>query len=224
MNDQELAMSDQVHIYGPQFSNFVRSVQLCCEEKGIPYTLGTTVDGKRIDFQGERHLEWHPFGKVPVLLHGDRRLYETTAICRYLDATYDGPALQPRDPWLRAQVDQWSAVLALYVDQALVRRYLLEFVFPQGEDGGVRMGKVKEAQPDVSRMLTLLEGQLGEQEYLVGERFTIADAIAAPMLDYLLKLPPAKPLWADVPHLQTYVQRLAERESGRKVLIDAKVA
>lgn len=222
MSGQELAMSDQVHIYGPQFSTFVRSVQLCCEEKGIPYTVGTTVGGERIDFQGPRHLELHPFGKIPVLLHGERRLYETAPICRYLDAVFDGPPLQPDDPWQRAQVDQWSAVLALYVDRALVRRYLLEFVFPKGEGGSVRRDKAEEAQPEVSRMLALLEAQLGERDYMVGGRFTIADAIAAPMLDYLFGLPPAAPLVADAPRLQAYVRRLRERESGRKVLIDTK--
>ncbi|GGY09850.1 hypothetical protein GCM10007160_41400 [Litchfieldella qijiaojingensis] len=175
-------------------------------------------------FQDERHFDLHPFGKVPVLLHGARRLYETAAICRYLDAAFDGPALQPGDLWERARVDQWCAVLALYVDQALVRCYLLEFAFPKGADGSVRMDRVKEAQPEVSRMLRLLDTQLGKREYLVGEQFTIADAIAAPMLDYLFKLPSAASLFADVPRLAAYVQRLHERESCRKVLIDAKAA
>lgn len=92
----------QIHIFGPQFSTFVRSVQLCCEEKGIAYTVGTCVNDQNVEFKGAQHLEWHPFGKVPVLLHGDRHLIETASICRYLDAAFEGPALQPDDPWLRA--------------------------------------------------------------------------------------------------------------------------
>ena len=169
----------QIHIFGPQFSTFVRSVQLCCEEKGIPYTVGTGVNDQNVEFKGTQHLEWHPFGKVPVLLHGDRHLIETASICRYLDAEFEGPALQPDDPWLRAQVDQWSAMLSLYVDQALVRDYLLEFAFPKGEGGTVRMEKVREAEPEVMRVLALLEAQLGDGNYLVTDRFTIADAIVA---------------------------------------------
>lgn len=217
-------MNQPVHIFGPQFSNFVRSVQLCCEEKGIPYTLGWEVDGEPIDFHGPRHFALHPFGKLPVLLHGERRLYETASICRYLDAEFAGPALQPEDPWQRAEVDQWCAILALYVDQALVRHYLLEFIFPKGENGSVRMDKVEAARPEVMRMLSLLEEQLNDREYIVGEQFTMADAFAIPTLDYLFKLPAAQPMVADVPRLDAYVQRLRARASGEKVLIDAKMS
>ncbi|WP_456267892.1 glutathione S-transferase family protein [Kushneria sp. AK178] len=217
-------MTHQIHIFGPQFSTFVRSVQLCCEEKGIPYTVGTRVNGGDVEFKGARHLDWHPFGKVPVLLHGDHRLYETASICRYLDAVFDGPALQPDDPWQRAQVDQWAATLSLYIDRRLVRDYLLEFAFPKGEDGTVRMDRVRDAEPEAIRALTLLEAQLGDRDYLVTDHFTIADAIAAPMLDYIAGLPAAGALMADTPRLQVYVERLRARPSAGRVLIDAGVA
>lgn len=214
----------QIHIFGPQFSTFVRSVQLCCEEKGIPYTVGTGMNDQNVEFKGAQHLEWHPFGKVPVLLQGDRHLIETASICRYLDAVFEGPALQPDAPWLRAQVDQWSATLSLYVDQVLVRDYLLEFAFPKGEGGTVRTEKVREAEPEVTRVLALLEAQLGDGGYLVTDSFTIADAIAAPMLDYVFKLPTGETLAARAPLLVQYIQRLCERPSGQKVLIDAEMA
>lgn len=211
----------QIHIFGPQFSTFVRSIQLCCEEKGVPYTVGTRVSGQDVEFKGKQHLEWHSFGKVPVLLHGNRHLIETASICRYLDAVFDGPALQPDDPWGRAQVDQWSATLSLYVDQALVRNYLLEFAFPKGENGTVRMDRISEAEPEAKRVLALLETQLASREYLVTEHFTIADAIATPMLDYIFKLPVAEALTAETPLLKAYLQRLRDRRSASRVLIDA---
>lgn len=210
----------QVHIFGPQFSTFVRSVQLCCEEKGISYTVGTHVDGERVEFHGPEHQALHPFGKVPVLLHGGRRLIETPTICRYLDDNFPGISLQGDDAWQRAQVDQWTSILALYVDDALIRRYLLEFVFPKGEGGSIRQDKVEVAQPQVEKMLGLLEAQLGDREYLVLDRFTLADAIAAPMLDYLFKHPPASALVAGAPRLAAYVERLRQRLASATVLVD----
>ncbi|QTP57572.1 glutathione S-transferase family protein [Billgrantia antri] len=213
-------MSTSVHLVGPQFSNFVRSVQLCCEEKGIPYTLGFDLEGEPLDFGGEQHLALHPFAKVPVLRHGERHLFETTAICRYLDAVFDGPALLPVDAWQRARVDQWSQALSIYVDQALVRRYLLEYAFPKGENGSVRMERVRDAEPEVVRMLALLEAELDGHAFLVGDTFSIADAIAAPMLDYLAGLPGAERLLAECPVLVAYLQRLRQRESGRRVLVE----
>lgn len=212
-------MATPVHIVGPQFSTFVRSVQLCCEEKGIPYTLGAETDGRPLVMHSSEHFALHPFGKVPILLHGERRLIETPSICRYLDAAFDGPALQPEDPWLRAQVDQWTGVLALYVDQALVRRYLLEFVFPKGVHGAVREDAVAAAQPEVVRLLGLLEQQLAQGDYLVGDDFTIADAIAAPMLDYLADMPAAKDLLAETPRLMAYIARLRARPAAARVLV-----
>jgi len=212
-------MNPNVHIIGMQFSTFVRSVQLCCEEKGIPYTIGAEFDGKPIDLRSPDYSTLHPFGKFPVLVHGDRQLIETPSICRYLDAAFAGPALQPEDPWQRAQVDQWTAMLSLYIDQIIVRRYLLEFVFPKGEDGAVRQDAVAAAEPDVTRALTLLDDQLAKGSYLVGENFTIADAIAAPMLDYLSGMPAAKGLLADLSRLPDYVDRLRSRPSAASVLV-----
>lgn len=212
-------MTASVHIVGPQFSTFVRSVQLCCEEKGIPYTLGAEVDGHPVTLHSPEHYALHPFGKIPILLHGERRLIETPSICRYLDAAFEGPALQPDAPWPRARVGQWTGLMAGYVDQALVRRFLLEFVFPRGEGGAVRQEAVAAARPEVVRVLDLLEGQLSEGDYLVGDAFSLADAFAAPMLDYLLGLPAAEALLAETPRLVAYTRRLRERPAAARVLV-----
>lgn len=212
-------MTSSVHIVGPQFSSFVRSVQLCCEEKGIAYTLGAEVDGHPLTLHSPDHYALHPFGKVPILLHGGRRLIETPSICRYLDAAFDGPALQPADPRRRARVDQWTGILAGYIDQALVRRYLLEFVSPKGANRAVREEAVAAAQPGVARALGVLEGQLAEGDYLVGDDFSIADAIAAPMLDYLESLPGSGAFFAETPRLVAYVERLRARPAAARVLL-----
>lgn len=208
-----------VHIVGRQFSTFVRSVQLCCEEKVIPYTIGMDVNGQPIELGSPELFALHPFGKIPVLVHGDRHLIETASICRYLDVAFSGPALQPEDPWLRAQVDQWTAMLARYVDHVIVRCYLLEFVFPKGNDGAVRNEVVDAAKPELTRILSLLDDQLAEGTYLVGDTFTIADAIAAPMLDYLSGLPAAAGFLVELPRLVAYADRLRKRPSAAKVLV-----
>ena len=208
-----------VHIVEMQFSTFVRSVQLCYEEKGIPYTIGADVNGQPIKPGSPERFTLHPFGKIPVLVHEGRHLIETPSICRYLDAAFAGPALQPEEPWMRAQVDQWTAMLALYIDQAIVRSYLLEFVFPKGRDGTVRQELVDAAKPELMRVLTLLEDQLAEGAYLVGDSFTIADAIAAPMLDYLSGLPAAESFFVELPRLVAYIGRLRKRPSAAKVLV-----
>ncbi|MBU6953418.1 glutathione S-transferase family protein [Hahella sp. HN01] len=211
-------MSAQVHIFGPQFSTFVRTVMLCCEEKGVSYSHGFSINGEEVEYKGERHLNINPFGKVPVLIHGDRKLYETASICRYLDAQFEGPALQPEDLYQRALVDQWSAAISLYVDQAIVREYLTELAFPKGENGEVRWNKVSEAQPNVIKMLQILAAQLGDAAFICGEQYTIADALITPMLDYLSNLPQAAELIAPDSTLSAYVGRMRQRPAAKTVL------
>jgi len=211
-------MDAQVEILGPSFSNFVRSVMLCCEEKGISYQYGMQLGGQDVGFKSDEHLQLHPFGKIPVLKHGDKVLIETVAICRYLDSVFEGSALQPMDLYQRALVDQWSLMIAGYVDQVLVRQYMLEFVFPKGEGGSIRMDKVQEAQPEVIRVIGLLEQQLADQTFICGEQCSIADLLLAPILDYLIALPHIDTLMSADSVLKGYVQQMRERPSGQTVL------
>jgi glutathione S-transferase len=212
----------EVQILGPQFSNFVRSVQLCCEEKSVPYQLGMQLDGSEVVFKSDQHLALHPFGKVPALKHGERTLIETATICRYIDSAFDGMSLQPEDLYQRALVDQWSHIIAGYIDQALVREYLLEFAFPKGEGGSIRMEKVAEQQPNVINMIRLLEKQIADNAFICGEQYTIADALLTPMLDYLEGLPHSAVLLPPESQLHAYLQRMRQRESGKKVLVSMK--
>ena len=211
-------MSAQVHILGPAFSSFVRSVMLCCEEKGISYETKFEIDGQSLSLNDDTHLQYHPFGKIPALIHGERTLFETASICRYLDATFDGPALQPDDVYQRAKVDEWAAALSSYVDKAIVRQYLLEFAFPKGPDGQVRMDKVAEAEPEVVRMLGIVEKQMGDNDFICGSEYTYADAILTPMLDYLAGTPNVSKLMPENSTLMNYVLRMRKRSSGVKIL------
>ncbi|MBE9399721.1 glutathione S-transferase family protein [Pontibacterium sp. N1Y112] len=211
-------MSAQVQILGPAFSTFVRSVMLCCEEKGISYEAKFEINGEPLALNGEAHQQYHPFGKIPALLHNDRTIFETATICRYIDATFDGPALQPEDSYGRAQIDQWSRAISQYVDQTIVRQYLLEFAFPKGPDGQIRLDKVAEAEPEVIKMLTLLEKLIGDHPFICGDQYSYADAILTPMLDYLSGTPNAATLLPEDSLLSRYIHRMQARPSGQKVL------
>ena len=76
-------------------SPFGRAVLLALEEKSARYRLDPVAPGM---FKTSEHLARHPFGRVPVLDHGDFRLYETQAILRYIDRVLLKPALTPADP------------------------------------------------------------------------------------------------------------------------------
>jgi glutathione S-transferase len=213
-----------VHIYGPSFSNFVRTVMLVCEEKKITYTVGFEVDGSEVKFKGEQHLKWHPFGKIPVLLeskpHANLALSETASICRYLDID---KKLQPSNSQDYARHDALCAMISIDIDKVLVREYLFEFAFPKGENKSIRFDVVKELQPKAADTLAIIEKMLSEDTALSSPQFTIADALLAPMLHYISCLPAGFNLLADFPKVEQYLADLMTRPSCQKVLIAKKL-
>src|SRR4051794_38406991 len=93
-----------LEIIGAPQSNYVWAVRMVCEEKGVPY-----------EHKAERpHTAAvdaiHPFGKIPVMRHGDVELCESKAIATYIDRVFDGPKVIPDDAKLAAQVEQWVSL------------------------------------------------------------------------------------------------------------------
>jgi glutathione S-transferase len=206
-----------IHIVGVAFSNLVRSVLLCCEEKNIPYTSGMTYQGQPISFRSDELKALNPMGKIPVLVQEDFILSETQSILRYLDEQFTS-SLQGADAQQRALVDQWCAVFNHQSDLIFVRQYLLEFVFPKGENAQVREDVVEAATPAVKNHLALLSKALGEKTYWVGNQLSLADLLLLPMLDYLLNLPHYQALFNNTENLIRYVERLRLRPSCVKIL------
>ncbi len=212
-------MSELLQIIGPQFSSFTRVVQLCCEELGLAYSLGTQWQGREYNLRSPELLGLNPFGKVPVLIHQGRALFESQAICRYLDNQFNQSRLQPGDAWQRAQTDQWCAAIGQYVDKVIVRDFLLELRFPKGENGAVRMDRVEAAIPAIIKMVSILERQLGEQDYLLGVDYSLADIQLAPIIHYLAQVPQNRDLLPMASPLRTYLTRLLQRPAAQKVLL-----
>jgi len=216
---------NSIHIYGPTFSNFVRSVMIVCEERAIPYTVGFEVDGQELPFKGEQHLRLHPFGKIPVLIENKAQqqtftLPETASICRYLDIDN---ILQPENAQAHAHHDALCAHISIDIDKVLLREYLMEFAFPKGENNSVRFDVVAKVQPKVATTLAILERIVNEDSALSSEQFTIADALLAPMLHYISCLPADYNLLPDYPALEQYLAKLMTRASCKKVLVAKKL-
>lgn len=197
-------------ILGIQMSNLVRSLQIICQYKGLAYELQTELDGKPLMENPEAHSKYHPFRKFPVLIDGDFSLPESMSIARYLEQMFDDKPLLPSDPKERAIHDAWLNHIAITIDKAIVRDILVELAFPKGENGQVRFDYVKAALPALHQALDVLDQQLAGNEYLMGNRFSLCDAFALPMLDYLDVISfPDNPL-QHYPKLINYIERLRQ--------------
>ncbi|MGH7212263.1 MAG: glutathione S-transferase family protein, partial [Acetobacteraceae bacterium] len=94
-------------------------MRLALEEKEVAYDL-VEVDVFAAGGMPRDYLLRHPFGRVPAFEHDGFRLYESSAIERYVDEAFNGPPLQPSHPRRRARMNQAINVMDAYAYRTLV--------------------------------------------------------------------------------------------------------
>ena len=194
-------------IIGSLRSSYTRVVRMACEEKGIDYVLTETQLG------APEIRAIHPFGKMPVLRHGDFTLCESKAIASYLDRSFPGRELIPSDPRLAGLTEQWVSLVNTVMDPTLVRTYLLAYAFPRTVDGNPDRNTIDAVLPMVREQLALLEKAVAPTGYLVAEQFTLADVNLLPILFYVRQLPEAAAAFDGATHLGRYYATHAMRPS-----------
>ena len=201
-------------LYGAPFSTYVRTARLACVEKGVDYTLAHESIEK---VRSKAHLALHPFGKMPAMRHGDLVLYETPAICRYIDAAFDGPPLQPKEPAAIGRMEQWTSVATSYVYNDFILRCVLQYIFPKGPDGQPDRQAIDAASGDLERDLRVLDNAYGANDYIVGDDApTIADLMLAPILAYFVKTPEGETLMGRHANVKRALQVMRQRRSFRE--------
>lgn len=195
-----------VVVVGSPISPYVRAVRIALAEKGVAYSLKSvaphTPDADAI----------HPFGRIPALYDGPLQFYETRAILRYIDEAFDGPDLVPSGGVTsRARVEQWYSVLDDYGYDAIVSRFILQYMFPK--HGEPDRAVIDAALPDIDRVLATLDDGYGGRDFLVGNAPCIADYLAAPLLYSLSQTPEGPGLLAKYRNVQRAMRAMQARPS-----------
>lgn len=200
-------MTDVV-IHGFAPSTYTRTARLVCEEKGVLHRL------EPVEFGSARHLALHPFGKIPILEHGDVRVFETLAIARYIDEAFKGPALQPADAKGRAIMTQWISAVLDYVYPTVVRGLILpRLVFPS-RGVPVDEAAVKANLPKVEDMLAKLDGALASSRFFAGDALSLADLFVLPILPYLGMIPDSQTMIPKLARLRSWQDMMLARHSA----------
>ena len=194
-----------VTIYGIAASRTMRplwaALELGIDFEHVPVATGP-VGSRKPEFQS-----LNPNGKIPALKDGDLVLFESMAIDWYLVRRYDnGKGLAPRDLREEALALQWTLWAVTEVEKPVLDWAFNAFVWPEEK----RDPKIAEASMAAMQApLQVLEAALAGRQWLVGERFTIADLNVAATLYRLLK--------ADLPHVpnvQNWLHRCLERPAA----------
>lgn len=196
-----------LEIIGFAPSVYVRAVRLALEEKRVAYRLVPVPP-----HEGEA-LRLHPFGKIPILRHGDFVLCESRAIAGYIDAVFEGPKLFPEEPRLRARTEEWVSFVNTTIDLTIMRRYYMELLNPTGADGVPSRAVIEPLLPEMAHQIAVIETALADTGWLAGPALTYADLNIYPMLAYFRSSPHGKPLVEAAPAVMGFLSRMAERAS-----------
>jgi glutathione S-transferase len=192
-------------------SPFARSVMAALEEKGASYRIAPLAPGES---KQPEHLARHPFGRMPVLDHGDFRLYETQAILRYFDRILPEPPLTPADPRAAARMDQLMSINDWYLFQGCLNVIGFQrIIAPRLLGLAPDEQAIAAAMPQARTVFPVLASLLGEQDYLAGDSFSLADLHIAPHLDLFTLAPEWAELTAQTPNLPAWLARVAARPS-----------
>jgi glutathione S-transferase len=178
------------------------------EEMGLEYELEVMPFPPRI-FQRE-YLDTNSLGTIPFFVDGDTQMTESAGICQYLVDRYQRYdfGLQPDHPEYGAYLN-WlhhSDATLTFPQTISMRYYLLE---PNPEKQAVADDYAKWF---IGR-LKMLNTHLENHEYLVDNRFTIADIAVgyALYLGVALKLDERYK-----PQAREYLERLMERPAFKR--------
>jgi glutathione S-transferase len=202
----------ELELIGAAPSNYVWTCRIALAEKGVPYKhteiMPHTPEVDAI----------HPFGKIPVMRHGEVALCESRAICWYIDDVFNGPKIVPADPVTAAQVEQWVSVVNTHIDPVWLRQYLRAYVFPKTPDGGPERDTIEAALPKMEPQFVTMDRAVAKTGYLVGDTFTLADMNFLPILFYMGRPPESSALLQRMPALKAYLDRHMARKSVQETL------
>jgi len=192
-----------------------RRVTMFIAEKGITGIEAVTVEIGKGEHRHPDFVAKSPLAKIPVLeLDDGRMLGETRAICTYLDGIFPEPNLMGRDPAERAFIEMADRRVEHYLSGTIahwVRHChpgLAPLEQPQFPDFGASQGQ------KLRGIARWLDGDLAHRPFVAGERFTIADITAFCALEFARGLMKFKPGDEQMPHLQAWRDRIAERPSA----------
>ncbi len=157
-----------VKIYGPTASRASRALWIV-NELGIPHEH-VTVEMK--DLKNAEFLKINPNGKVPAMVDGEFRLFESMAINLYLASKYGAKTLFPISLEDQALCYQWSFWGMTEIEKPLLTILIDQFMTPPDKRKPEAVADARNALP---KPFAVLDGALKDREYLLGNSFTVAD-------------------------------------------------
>ncbi|MBB3608731.1 glutathione S-transferase family protein [Rhizobium sp. BK602] len=201
-------------IYGVYRSRASRNYWMA-GELGIPFKSVPVIQSGRVDnpastdaplnTKSAEFLAINPMGMIPCIKDGDLIMHESLAINLYLARKHGGPLAGEtvEEEGLMSMWTMWAATEVEPYSVALVRIYDNAQENSEAGKAGIAVACRRLKLP-----LGVLEQHLRNQDYLVGNRFTVADLNLAEVLRYAQT---EQALFGSHPKVKAWIERCQSR-------------
>ena len=186
-----------IKLYRHPLSGHAHRAELALSLMGLPYE---SID---VDLMAGAHktpefLKLNPYGQVPVIDDGGDVVFDSNAILVYLAAKYDAAGRWiPRDPKGQAAVQGWFSVAAGQIAFGPAAARLVT-VFGAKYNPEEVIGRAH-------ALLKVMESELANRPFLVGEHATFADVAG---YSYIASAPEGNVDLAPYPNVRAWLSRI----------------
>lgn len=203
-----------LQLFGHPFSSYTMKALIALYENETPFDF-RILDPDHPDNTAELARRW-PLAKFPLLLDGATTVFETSAIIEHLAAFHPGPvALIPADAKAAVPVRMLDRVFDSHV-MSPMQAVVADALRPEAARDPYG---VSHARTALDTIYAWLDQLLVGREWAAGDKFTLADAAAAPALFYADW---AHPIGQDRTALRAYRTRLLARPSFARCIHEAR--
>ncbi len=194
-----------MQLFGHPFSSYTWKALIALYENETPFDF-RMLGPEQPENGAELARRW-PLAKFPLLVDGERIVFEASAVIEYLAVCHPGPVrLIPADAGAAVVVRQLDRVFDNYV-MNVMQVVVSDALRPEGSRDPYG---VERARADLDRIYAWLDAELAAREWATGRDFTLADCAAAPSLFYADWV---RPIAERYPTLKAYRARLLARPS-----------
>ena len=202
----------KVILHGFAPSSYVRTARMALEHKGVDYELVP------LEFGSDAHKAIHPFVKMPAMQHGDVTLFESSAICHYVDQAFEGTSLTPADATGAAEMEQWISAVNDYFYGPFIQDFVIQRLVAPTRGQEPDEERIAAALPIVRERIDIIEQHLGGRSWLAGDMFTLADCFLAPIFFYAGISPEGGELFAGKSNIAAWKARVGDLDCFRNTM------
>lgn len=196
-SDPQISAMKGIHVYYYFMSNCAQRVCLALEEKGQTWT-GHAVNLFTQENTTDEYFRINPKGLVPAMIHDGVVITESIDILRYIEEQFPDPPLYPSDPEQLQKVTEWMD-LATEIHVPVIKTYMYALAlgasktpegmkeyaekqsdpeliaFHEASIDGISEDRILSAEKDLFAFFDRMEKELGQHQWLVGDKFSHAD-------------------------------------------------